>query len=208
MAGGAGCVGGPRPVTLTLAGKIAWVLIGAVWFALRYPHERRARRTRVALNRKLFDERVRMAISLSGLLIVPAVYVATGMPRFAAYEPSGAAFAAGLLAGGAALVLFRLTHKALGKLWSVSLEIKEEHRLVATGIYRHVRHPMYLAFWLLAVSQALLLPNWIAGPAGLIGFGFLFFSRIGPEERMMEQTFGNDYQAYRQRSWRIIPFVY
>ena len=90
----------------------------------------------------------------------------------------------------------------------MSLEIKEEHRLVATGIYRHIRHPMYLAFWLLAVSQALLLPNWIAGPAGLIGFGFLFFSRIGPEERMMEQAFGEDYQAYRQRSWRIIPFVY
>ncbi|MBL8581838.1 MAG: isoprenylcysteine carboxylmethyltransferase family protein [Rhizobiaceae bacterium] len=197
-----------RPVTLTLAGKIAWVLIGAIWFALRYPHQRRSKRLRVADNRKLFDERVRMTVSLTGLLFMPAIYVATGIPRFATYKPNPFAFAAGLAAGAAALVLFRLTHRALGRLWSVSLQIKEDHRLVSTGIYRYLRHPMYLAFWLLALSQALLLPNWIAGPAGLVGFGFLFFSRIGPEERMMRQTFGEEYEAYRRRSWRILPYIY
>jgi protein-S-isoprenylcysteine O-methyltransferase Ste14 len=104
--------------------------------------------------------------------------------------------------------MFRLTHKALGRNWSVSLDVRERHTLVTDGVYRHVRHPMYTAFWLLAVAQALLLPNWIVGPAGIIGFGTLFFLRVGREERMMLDAFGDDYRAYMARSARVIPWVY
>jgi protein-S-isoprenylcysteine O-methyltransferase Ste14 len=67
---------------------------------------------------------------------------------------------------------------------------------------------MYSAFWLTAVAQALLLPNLLGGLAGLAGFGLLFFLRIGPEERMMEEAFGEEYRAYRKRTWRIIPFLF
>ena len=67
---------------------------------------------------------------------------------------------------------------------------------------------MYAAFWLLALAQALLLPNWIAGLSGLIGFGTLFFARVGREERMMLETFGEEYRAYMGRTKRIIPGVY
>src|SRR2546430_6060986 len=56
-----------------------------------------------------------------------------------------------------------------------------------TGVYRHVRHPMYAAFFLWAIAQALLLPNWIAGPAGLVGFGTLFGLRVRREERRSEE---------------------
>ena len=49
---------------------------------------------------------------------------------------------------------------------------------------------MYTAFWLWAVAQALLLPNWIAGLSGLVGFGTLYFMRIEKEERLMLETFG------------------
>ena len=108
----------------------------------------------------------------------------------------------------AALAMFRLTHKALGRNWSVSLDVRERHTLVTDGVYRHVRHPMYTAFWLLAVAQALFLPNWIVGPAGIIGFGTLFFFRVGREERMMLDAFGDDYRAYMARSARVIPWVY
>lgn len=195
-------------MSLVVAGKIAWFVLVAGWYVLRHPFDRRARRLRVSIDRKRLPDRVRLAISLTGLGIVPMIYVLADEPGSADYVPSPLLFVLGLLAAAGSLVMFRLTHKALGQMWSVSLQLKENHRLVTTGVYRYLRHPMYTAFWLMAVAQALLLPNWIAGPAGLLGFGFLFFSRIGPEERMMEEAFGEEYRAYRRGTRRIIPFLY
>ena len=54
----------------------------------------------------------------------------------------------------------------LGRNWSITLEIRDSHRLVTDGLYRYVRHPMYTSFWLWAIAQALLIPNWIAGLQG------------------------------------------
>ena len=54
----------------------------------------------------------------------------------------------------------------------------------------HVRHPMYSAFWLLALAQAALLANRVAGSPGIVGWGVLFFLRVGREERLMIDTFG------------------
>ncbi|MDW6022137.1 protein-S-isoprenylcysteine O-methyltransferase [Mesorhizobium sp. BAC0120] len=195
-------------MSLVLAGKTAWVLMAVGWYILRYPFERRARRARVSVDRKKFADRVRLTISLTGLGVLPAIYVATGQPSFADYQPSWPLLALGILAAAASLVMFRLTHKALGRMWSVSLQLKEDHRLVTGGTYGRVRHPMYTAFWLMALAQALLLPNWVAGAAGVVGFGFLFFSRIGPEERLMEEAFGEEYRDYKARTKRVIPHIY
>ena len=66
---------------------------------------------------------------------------------------------------------------------------------------------MYSASWRWALAQALLLPNWIAGPAGLIGFGTLFFLRVGREEARMTETFGDEYRRYMAPA-RILPGIY
>jgi len=108
----------------------------------------------------------------------------------------------------ASLWLFYRTHKDLGRNWSVTLEVRDRHTLVTNGVYSRVRHPMYSAFWLWALAQALLLPNWIAGPAGLIGFGTLFFLRVGREEALMTETFGDEYRRYMARTARILPGIY
>jgi protein-S-isoprenylcysteine O-methyltransferase Ste14 len=195
-------------MSLVVAGKAAWVILVVTWYLLRRPFERRAKRARLARDERKTPEIVRLAISFTGLGILPFAYAVSGWPRTASYPPHPAIFVLGLVAAGGAILLFRLTHKALGRMWSVSLQLKEEHRLVTDGIYARLRHPMYSAFWLMAVAQALLLPNWVAGPAGLVGFGTLFFSRIGAEERMMEDAFGEEYRAYRARTWRVVPFIF
>ena len=121
-----------------------------------------------------------------------------------AYVP----YAAGILFLTLGLWLFHRSHADLGTNWSITLDIREEHQLVTGGVYRLVRHPMYLALQLYSVGQALALPNWVAGPSYLVALGLLCALRLGPEERMMVEHFGRDYEAYQARTKRLIPGVW
>ena len=187
--------------------KSIFVALVIGWYIIRYEHARRSRREKIVLSARGPLETALLLISLSGLGIVPLVYVATGIPRFAAYSFHPALAWLGSLFAIAALGMFYLTHRALGRNWSISLDVRENHQLVTNGIYRRVRHPMYSAFWLWAIAQALLLPNWIAGFAGLAGFGILFFGRVAREEQMMLQTFGDSYREYMARTGRVFPWI-
>src|ERR1700743_2505178 len=159
--------------------KAIFVALVVGWYLIRYEYARRSRRERIVWSARGPVETALLLISLTGLGLVPLVYVATGIPRFTAYSFHPLFAWLGLFFAIAALGMFHLTHRALGRQWSISLDLRENHELVTSGIYRRVRHPMYSAFWLWAIAQALLLPNWIAGLAGLGGFGVLFFGRVG-----------------------------
>ena len=191
-----------------LAAKVIWALGCVGWYVIRYPHQRRSRRTPVAERRDRMRDTILMTISFAGLFAIPFTYAVTGQPKFAAYPFHPPQAWLGLLVLIGAMAMFRRTHRDLGRAWSVTLEIRKEHRLVTHGIYARLRHPMYAAFWLWALSQALLLPNWIAGLSGLVGFGTLFFARVGHEERMMLETFGEEYRVYMAHTKRIVPGIY
>lgn len=193
-------------MTVTIA-KILYVLLAVGWYVIRIPHERRARKTPVARSARGMREIVLLAISFSGLGLIPFIYVATGAFRFANYPFQPVLAWIGAFVAVGALVLFHRTHRALGRNWSVSLDLRDSHRLVTGGVYRYVRHPMYSAFWLWAIAQALLLPNWIAGFSGMIGFGTLYFFRVGHEERLMIDGFGAEYTEYMSRTGRVIPWL-
>jgi protein-S-isoprenylcysteine O-methyltransferase Ste14 len=188
--------------------KLIWFFGIAGWFAIRYPHDRRSRRTAMAVRSDRARELVLLTISFTGMFVVPAIYVLSGEPKFANFQFQQVLAWLGAAGTVASLWLFYRTHKDLGRNWSVTLEIRAEHALITTGVYSRVRHPMYSAFWLLAVAQALLLPNWFAGPAGIVGFGTLFFCRVGREERLMTETFGDQYRQYVARTYRVIPGVF
>jgi len=194
-------------MTVTVA-KIIWVLGCVAWFVIRLPHQRRSRKTPVAQRRDRGRDRVLLIISAAGLGIIPALYVATHQPRVADYPFHPLQAWLGVLVLIGAMWMFHRTHRDLGRAWSVTLEIRDQHRLITHGVYSRLRHPMYAAFWLWALAQALLLPNWIAGFSGLVGFGTLFFARVGHEERMMLDAFGAEYRDYMARTKRVVPGVY
>jgi protein-S-isoprenylcysteine O-methyltransferase Ste14 len=193
---------------MALFGKIVWVLGIVAWYVIRYPFERKAKRVRVVGDSRSASERIGLAAATIGLGVVPAVYVATGFPRQADYPAQAWAVILGVVVYAAALWLFHRSHKDLGRNWSITLEIRDQHRLVSNGIYGLIRHPMYSSFWLMGLGQALLLPNWVGGLAGLVGFAVVYFLRVDKEERMMIETFGDEYRAYMARTKRIIPHLY
>ena len=194
-------------MTPTIA-QVIWLTSNLIWFFLRFQPRQHSRKTPVSYSGRGPREFVLLAISLSGLGIVPCIYVAAHVPRFADYPLIPALSYLGIAVELASLWMFYRSHRDLGHNWSVSLDLRERHTLVTTGVYALVRHPMYAGFWLMALGQALLLPNWIAGPAGLVGFGVLFFGRVAREEAMMIKAFGDEYRTYMRRTARVVPWVY
>jgi protein-S-isoprenylcysteine O-methyltransferase Ste14 len=189
-------------------GQAVWLFGVVAWFVIRLPHQIKARKTPVARSAGGLHDRVLLCISFTGLGIIPLVYVFLGAPQSADYPMSWMQAVIGTLVMAGALVLFRITHRQLGRNWSVTLDTRSTHKLIDTGIYARVRHPMYSAFWLLAIAQAVLLPNWFAGLAGPIAWGTLFFLRVGREEKLMTDTFGDEYRRYMGRTKKVLPWIY
>lgn len=195
-------------VSTATLGKIIWVIGIIAWYFIRVPFERRAKRVRIVSNRRSPVDMVGLASGLLGLAVIPAVYVATGVPSQADHAANPLAIILGTAIFFFALWFFRRTHKELGRNWSITLEIRDKHELISGGPYAFVRHPMYTSFMLMGLGQAFLLPNWVAGLAGLVGFAVLFFLRVDKEERMMLEIFGPQYRDYMGRTKRLIPYLY
>ena len=185
--------------------KIVWALGIVAWTAIRLPYRRRAKKLATVSDRRSTREWTALGATIAGLVLIPALYAA-----FDLFDFADRPFVLWIAWIGVAVQilfvwLFWRSHRDLGRNWSVTLEIRENHKLVTEGVFRHIRHPMYSSFWCWAIAQALLLPNWIAGLSGLVTIAWLYFSRVADEEAMMRETFGAEYDAYMARTGRLVP---
>ena len=106
-----------------------------------------------------------------------------------------------------AVGLLGKSHADLGRNWALVPEILEGQAMVERGVFAHVRHPIYAAYLLWGFGQIALFPNWVTGPATLLGFVPLYFLRVGNEEKMLLDHFGEDYARYMRRTGRLIPRI-
>ena len=118
-------------------------------------------------------------------------------------------FPVGLRVFGAALSLACLivliyVHRSLGRHWSASLHLREQHELVTVGAYARVRHPMYTLLFGNMAWFSLVAANWLVLLPRVIQFAHLY-ARINREEAMMTERFGDDYRAYMSRTGRLLP---
>ena len=111
----------------------------------------------------------------------------------------------GLYAGGNVLAFLAL--HALGRHYSGFVTLQEEHKLVQTGIYGLIRHPIYLRALLVAVGFPLLFRSWLVFLFLALAIVFVA-ARIRQEEKMLAEEFGPEFEAYRRRAWRLVPYVY
>jgi protein-S-isoprenylcysteine O-methyltransferase Ste14 len=187
--------------------KAVLLAASAAMVVIRAPHGQRSRRVKVAQSRKGPLEVALLTLAWISFF-VPLVWVFSPVLAFADYRLRPAPFAAGVVLYAAGLWLFHRSHADLGEFWSITLEVREKHRLVTEGVYRRIRHPMYSALFLYSLGQALVVPNWLAGPSYGVAFGLLFALRIRAEERMMRETFPGEYEAYAARTKRLVPGVW
>jgi protein-S-isoprenylcysteine O-methyltransferase Ste14 len=195
------------PLSAIIAENVWWVCL-VIFLVMRAPYLRRARGVPVHISKRDIPDWLVRRFGEFTFGVVPLIYIITKFPRFASYPffPPFAVIGTGTFL--AALWVIYRSHNDLGRAFSPSLEIRQQHTLVTTGIYRYIRHPMYAGFLLWAIAQILLLPNWIAGPAAMVGWIVLFSFRVGREERMMLQEFGDQYRAYMTRTARLVPGLF
>ena len=188
-----------------------WLLLGGL-FLMRFVLVRRVRPSgeghmpdRESIGREgrgLFVGRTAV------LLIFATVLVLYGLDSpllavFAIPLPDGLRWA-GVGLGLVGLGLWTWTQAVLGREYSPQLQLRNEHRLVTSGPYARVRHPMYTAMSGMGIAFALVTANWcfvLVAVAMIAGFA----ARAPREEQMMLQAFGEEYRAYVQRTGRFFP---
>jgi protein-S-isoprenylcysteine O-methyltransferase Ste14 len=110
-----------------------------------------------------------------------------------------------LFALGGALRLWPVY--VLGDRFSGLVAIQPGHALVTTGIYSRIRNPSYLGLLISSLGWSLAFRSGI----GVLMTAALLpplVARMHAEERLIASEFGADYEAYRARTWRLIPGVY
>jgi protein-S-isoprenylcysteine O-methyltransferase Ste14 len=187
--------------------KAVILLASIVMVVIRAPHGQRSRAIPVVKTRRGSREVILLTIAWVAFFL-PLIWIATPFFAFADYPLHPIPLLAGVLCLILGLWLFHRSHADLGTNWSITLEVREKHQLVTHGIYRWVRHPMYLALIVYSLGQALVIPNWLASPTYGVAMVLIFAFRVGPEERMMIEEFGKDYEAYRATTKRLIPGVW
>lgn len=186
-------------------GSLVWIASMLLLTVIRLPYAKRNQANTITDKRAASIERLLLALVAIGGTFLPLVHLGTGLLSFADYRlPDWA-----VIVGAAVLVpaywLFWRSHADLGRNWSATTELRQEHDLVTSGVYKRIRHPMYAAIWLIFLVQPLLVQNWIAGLAGPLAFAIMYFIRVPYEEAMMRDGFGEAYDAYCARAGRLFP---
>ena len=95
----------------------------------------------------------------------------------------------------------------LGRNWSGTVTVKQEHELIRSGPYAHVRHPIYTGLLFALIGSAIVRGEWRGVLAVLIAFAALW-RKLRLEERWMIETFGDEYRRYREHTAALIPFLF
>ena len=103
--------------------------------------------------------------------------------------------------------LYFISRFKLGKFFSEAIRIKPEHRLITSGVYRYIRHPIYLGEILYFLSIPMIFISAYGFIIMLVSVPMLI-NRIGFEEKALFSEFGQAYTEYARRTKRLIPFIY
>ena len=147
----------------------------------------------------------RSAIIGGGILIMPWTTRTVAEKRIWDVGYDGTYALAGVMLAGLAFTWWARIH--LGRLWSSAITRKEDHRIIDTGPYAVVRHPIYtgLIIALLATAVAMATVGALLG-AGLIAFG-LWLKACSEERFLMAELDPDGYRAYRCRVPMLVPFL-
>lgn len=122
------------------------------------------------------------------------------------YPPSAASFWAGAAITLAGLLFAVWARVYLGRNWSRSVTVKQDHELIVGGPYALVRHPIYTGILTGFVGTVIALAQ-VRGIVALVMIFLVLWAKLRLEERWMREHFGEQYSTYSKRVAALVPFV-
>lgn len=155
------------------------------------------------------DKRSYMYLQLSSLLVLFYAlmdFMEYHFSRMDVLEP-------GIVVAGFVVFIFNsvLRYQAittLGSFYNPRVAIYQEHCLITEGIYRRIRHPMYLSAILNVIAISLIFSSWGALLIMLFAVLPAVVYRINIEEEFLLKHLGSEYQRYMEQSKRMIPGIW
>jgi protein-S-isoprenylcysteine O-methyltransferase Ste14 len=150
--------------------------------------------------------------SIVVILIMSSASVVSGVVEWAYFTDfSVSSFPATLLgfvmlAGGILIRVWAIN--VLGKHFTATATLNQDHQLIRTGPYRFVRHPSYLGAFLAIIGSTVFLNTIYAVAIAIICMSVAYYIRISVEEKMLASYFGKQYDEYQLKTKRFIPFVW
>ncbi|MGW3163838.1 methyltransferase family protein [Streptomyces sp. NPDC001142] len=128
----------------------------------------------------------------------------TGLPTW----KSGAALhGSGLALTLAGMALTTVAQSAMGASWRDGVDAGERTALVTSGLFAHVRNPVFSAMAITALGLGLMVPNLIAGSALVALLAAVQLQVQVVEEPYLASVHGDDYAAYSAGTGRFLPAI-
>jgi protein-S-isoprenylcysteine O-methyltransferase Ste14 len=177
---------------------LAWIIFLLVWFISAFSAKR-------SLQRSWWrNSWVRIIIAIGiYLLFREQLQQWLGAGYVSPTTPLLAAIGAFLTVIGIALAIWARFY--IGRNWGMPMSLKENRKLVTSGPYSYIRHPIYTGIMLAMIGSALLIGPWLL-VVFIIYFLYFLFSATS-EEKTLTKEFPDTYPAYKARTKMLIPFV-
>jgi protein-S-isoprenylcysteine O-methyltransferase Ste14 len=187
-----------------LAHPAPWLAVAAAWLTLTTQPQLGPRRMLADRGDRLSALGILVAL-LTGLLVavIDFGYRAQLRPPPLSLPVVGGAI---VVAGGISLRVWSI--RTLGSLFTATVSVMPDQQVVQSGPYRALRHPSYTGALLTVLGIALVFAS-VVGAVATLALGVpVYVYRMSIEERALVDQLGEAYRSYRERTWRLVPFVY
>ena len=115
---------------------------------------------------------------------------------------------AGFIIMWTGVLLRNYSIKLLGKHFTATIQLQQDHRLITSGPYGVIRHPSYLGALLAIIGIAVFLNSFIGVVVAFVAMMIAYTIRIQAEEKVLKGLFGNVYTEYQQKTKKLIPYLW
>jgi protein-S-isoprenylcysteine O-methyltransferase Ste14 len=158
---------------------------------------------------KTIVDRQRMAVILLQVLTLAIILIApfSDGRDIAVFSPSEVGRYFGLSFYIIGFIIMNWAEISLGRLFSIQVTLQNDHQLVSSGLFKYIRHPRYLGIMVNNIGLSFVFRSGLALVLAFLLIIVLIW-RIRDEEDLMKKEFGDSWNTYQKRSWRLLPFIY